>query len=39
MLCADEVKLIEFVEILGKMSVEKPGLHLPYLSSFSTLSI
>ena len=41
-LCAGEVNVIEFVEILleilGKMSVVKPDLHLPYLSRFSISS-
>ena len=41
-LCAGEVNVIEFVEILleflGKMSVVKPDLHLPDLSRFSISS-
>ena len=41
-LCAGEVNVIEFVEIileiLGKMSVVKPDLHLRYLSRFSISS-
>ena len=41
-LCAGDVNVIEFVaillEILGKMSVVKPDLHLYYFSRFSISS-